>query len=156
MPMNERSLTIEERDEVKYFVAEGLHILGFESNGSEPADIVRAIHEHIDQQRAMLPDLSVDDIVDDIAKTMLRMGCLWGQQVCRHYNWEWGCLTQVFDTQEEYAVVAPDRSFVIFPLALIKKLLDEPTRENTIITLFEALQQPQAVQSVPGMYSILS
>jgi hypothetical protein len=124
--------------------------LGLPHASTEPIAIVTAIGSHVEELRGTARQLSGEPY----AEFVLTMGCLWGTQVCRAYTWEW--VTLSFDGQGGWAVVSPDRAFTVYPLAFIKKFLDYPDRENTIILLFNMLADPTVPGARPEAYFTLA
>lgn len=153
MRIVERAHGVEDREQVEYYSTEGLKALGDVTSASEPGEIVKAIGEHVDAQRAQVKDLDEDDY----ALFILSMGYLWGDQVCRRYGWHWASVGDGESMGD--AVVSADRAFFIYPLQFIKRFVDDIDRPTTTILLFNMLEPrvlaDQLPHAQPGGYQLL-
>lgn len=130
---DERVLTDNETQELQDDVNDAWQYLSI-SQSSSPQEIVKAI-------KAAVREMRGQTLAEEDKKwAALRLGCLWGEQVCRAYGWHWAELT--FKDSGEYqrtAVVSPDRAFFVLPINFIWKHLEKPEREETVALLFNVL-----------------
>ena len=105
------------------------------SRDSKPQEVVSAIKMAVREMREQrLAE-------EDKKWAALRLGYLWGEQVCRAYGWHWAELT--FRDKGEYqrtAVVSPDRAFCVLPMNFVWRHFEKPEREETVALLFNMLE----------------
>ena len=130
---DERALSEQERQELQDNTSDAWQYLSI-SQASEPQKIVKAT-------KAAVREMREQNLAEDDKKwAALRLGCLWGEQVCRAYGWHWAELT--FKDDGEYqrtAVVSSERAYYVLPMNFVWRHFEKPEREETIALLFNML-----------------
>ena len=88
--------------------------------------------------------------LDDVA---LGLGCLWGQAVCDLLGWEWASV-RLGPEWQDYGVVPPGRSHVIFPVRYVRGLLADPGRDRTSLLLYNMLRAGSLPPSDKGFHKM--
>ena len=131
---DERSFTEQEVQELRSDISDAWQYLST-SQDSTPQEVVKAI-------KAAVREMREQSLAEDDKKwAALRLGCLWGEQVCRAYDWHWAELT--FKNDGEYqrtAVISPDRAYCVLPMNFVWRHFEKPEREETIALLFNMLE----------------
>jgi hypothetical protein len=151
MTKGDRPLTEDERQEVAGYITDALRVTGLSMGEAAPDRIQVVIRETIDLFRS-LQESDRAAVLDDAA---LRLGCLWGQSVCDRLGWEWASV-RLGREWEDYGVVTPGRSHVIFPVRYIRELLADPERDPTSLALYNMLKVGSLPPAEPGSYQVLS
>jgi hypothetical protein len=149
MARSDRPLNDEERDEVTCCAGYARRLLGA-TDGARGEELQAAIHDAITRFRVS-PDAFPGVSHEDLA---LCLGCLWGQVVCDECGWSWALVT-LDDGDEVYGVVPPDRAQVVFPMAYVHDLLDEPAGHETNLVLYQTIQGRSLPEARPGEYLVL-
>ena len=141
MPTYERALTAREQREFNQYAAIGNLMIGGERD-SPPTRIVTAIHAYIDRHRRKHAGPSESrregEEKPGNAQAARALATVWGDQFIRVFGWEWICV--MFDGEEHYVVVQPDRSLVIFAAEYIEACLDMETMDCAVKSAFDQLR----------------
>jgi hypothetical protein len=149
MAKTDRPLTDEELEEVTGCVQYARQLLGVaETAGGE--DLQTGIHDAITSFRGS-PDAFPGVSHQDLA---LSLGCLFGQAICDECGWTWALVT-LDDGDEVYGVVPPDRAQVVFPMAYVHDLLDEPSGHETNLVLYHTIKARSLPDAQAGEYLVL-
>jgi hypothetical protein len=149
MAKDDRPLTDEEREEVTGCVAYARDLLGCgESAGAE--ELQATIHDAITRFRSA-PDAFPGLAQQDLA---VCLGCLWGQAVCDECGWSWALVT-LDDGDEVYGILPADKAQVVFPMAYVHDLLDEPDSHETNLVLYDTIKKGPLPEATPGEYLVL-
>lgn len=149
--VTERKLNDDELAEFDHYFREGLKVLEISEN-SPPEDIVLAVDGFVDEWQESEPDDTDDSSPEeDNVGMALALGIVWGNQIVRKFGWSWVFVTT--GQTERYAVVSPDRSLVIYPAYFLKKCLDDPAVDCTVMLAFNMQQDDKLAKEVPGTYA---
>jgi hypothetical protein len=149
----ERVLTDDERKQFRVYLAQGLTALGFTDREAEPDDVIQAIGDYVDLWHA--------ERQKPLARFMLKrssqpvdvgisLGMAWGFQLVRTLEWEWICVTQ--QGHNLYGLAPKDRSYIIFPTYWMREILQDPTKENNILTLYASMRAGKLPESGEQAY----
>lgn len=96
-------------------------------------DIVKAI------ENAVLSIRTANPSEDFIISASTKLGCLWGEQVRRHYQWRWRMVSS--STENATLAITPtDNAYMVMPMICVKTLIDNPKKPLNLILLFNMLQ----------------
>ena len=123
-PMNEDVL-----EEIQESV-ERAHALFGTTRTSDPMLIAEAIYQKIDAIRATKGVTTAER-----KQIAIDLGALWGNTLCAAATWEWGCIMPDAD-QMIYAVISPNQTHAIDPIAAIFNLLTQKSVPNTSLLLY--------------------
>jgi hypothetical protein len=119
---------------------------------STPAATLEAILAAVDREmskRKRPPQSEAEDLALDL-------GCLWAQTVCDIAGWQW-CELKYPERPVTYAIVNPDRSRAIVPMAYMARQINQrgPTADNTTLLLFNTLKANKLPPTRPKSYKML-
>jgi hypothetical protein len=119
---------------------------------STPAATLQAILAAVERQIAgpkRPPEAETENLAIDL-------GCLWAQTVCDALGWQW-CELKYPKRPATYAIVTPDRSHAIVPMAYMARQLDQrgPSADNTTLLLFNMLKANRLPPARPKSYKPL-
>jgi hypothetical protein len=155
----ERPLTIDEEQELEALLLTALELVPLPPElglGEElpPEALVFAVDTAIDAARngAQLSELLP---LEEIAAAL---GALWADELARRTGWGLVIATFGADEPEPYetlAVVKPDRSVAVLPLAIIGAALTDRHVENNVGLLFHLVVRGDYPPSEPGAWRVL-
>ena len=129
-----RSLTREEEQEIDRYLIFAMELVPIVPEAQEEGFLIVATHIMIEALREgqQAPSgVSLDDVV-------LWLGILWGEELCRVANWNWGYLSLENDF-EALAVVDQNKGRACFPMHLIANWIQNKEQTNDCMTLFAGL-----------------
>lgn len=136
MQMVDRPLTSEERVSITSFIQKALKRIGADrASAPDPDKLQQLVSQAIDMYR------NQDDAHRDasLLDATVSLGSLWGQVICDQMGWTWVSVRT--DTlTENYGIVSPNRSHLIFPLHCVKDLLIDSTREQNSLALYNQVR----------------
>ena len=136
MPMSDRPLTSDERVSITSFIQKALKRIGADRASSpDPDKLQELINIAVDQYRMQDETRRNASLLD----ASVSLGSLWGQVVCDQMGWTWVSVRADALT-ENYGIVSPNRSHLIFPLHCVKDLLIDPAREQNSLTLYKQVR----------------
>ena len=144
----DRALNGEETEAVRKQMEHAMEVLGIDPRTTTPDDIQQSVYHEVNRVRN---DIAMNDpeILEDIA---LGLGCLWGQSVCDMLGWEWAFIT--IEGSDGIGVLSPSRSLAAFPMASIKRILEDSQRENTSLLLYNMLKAG-SFSAEPNSYKVV-
>ncbi len=94
---------------------------------------------------------------DAIEGLAIKLGCLWGQTLCDARQWEWRSVKHPIG-DEVFAVVSPDRAFIVAPMRYMHRQLRQwgDEADNTTLLLFNMICDGGLPEPRPGSYEMLS
>jgi hypothetical protein len=107
---------------------------------SSPRVLVKAIDKFVyDWQGGKRAKSKAFDTLDDIP---VALGCLWGTQLIRQFDWEWVLIRpRKTRLDPRLAIVSPDRSLCIWPIEFITDAMEFDTIDVTIALSFNMLRE---------------
>jgi hypothetical protein len=151
MLKTDRPLTDDERQEVAGWLNFALRAYNLDASEGYSDYLQDLLRRSIDGFRSWEEPRRVAKL--DTAS--LAMGCLWGQTICDLLGWEWASV-RLGAEWEDYGVVSPNRSHVVFPLRYFRKLLSDPESDQTSKLLYNMLKAGSLPPAEPGSYMVLS
>ncbi len=116
------------------------------SEADAPKALVQAVNAYVDQwqssRRGFMARLR--SRTEDATEMARALSVVWGDQIVRHFGWEWIC--EVQEGMERYAVASPDRALVIHAPQFMSRCLEEPETDCTILLAFNM----QSAGDFPG------
>ncbi|MEJ8851793.1 hypothetical protein [Variovorax rhizosphaerae] len=125
MPTYERALTAGEQREFNQYAVIGNQMIGGERDAS-PMRIVTTLQAFVEKhQRQQESQWSLRrEGVERPSHTgaARALATVWGDQLVRVFGWEWICL--MFEGEEHFVVVQPDRSLAVFAAEYVEACLN--------------------------------
>ncbi len=123
----EKPLDKEERVELRELHEKALKVVGEDKvlrKDGRVTNRIELVAEYVTQNKGKL-DL---DTAEDVS---FALGVLLGAEYCESMKWEWTHLTYS-DGFEGFAVIAKDRSILVFPILVVYKILTDKNQANNI------------------------
>jgi hypothetical protein len=150
MHNTDRPLTHDEQQEIGSYVTFALRGLGAQADKEPPEELQNQLRMAIDEFRLW----DEERRAANLDKASLCMGCLWGQTLCDGCGWEWASVS-LGSEWENYGVVSPNRSHVVFPLQFARELLRDPERDQTSLLLHNMVKAANLPPADPGSYQVI-
>jgi hypothetical protein len=132
--ISDRPISADELLQFEHYRQKGLDLLGA-SRGAAPRQLVEAIDSYVDEwqnkRRGLLTMLRARV---DAVEPARALGVVWGDQIVRHFEWNWIC--EIRDSEERFAVASPNRSLVIHAPQFIHECLHNPQVDCTVMLAF--------------------
>jgi hypothetical protein len=148
--ISDRSLEAAELSQFERYRQQGLDLLDI-SPRAAPKEIVEAIDVYVDEWqnkrrgiRGMLRPL-VDAV--ELARVL---GVVWGDQIVRHFDWNWTC--EIRDGEERFGVASPNRSLIIYAPYFIHDCLHNPQIDCTVMLAFNMQEEGSFTGCGAGQY----
>ncbi|MEJ8858251.1 hypothetical protein WKW79_27030 [Variovorax robiniae] len=154
MPTYERALTAGEQREFNQYAVIGNQMIGGERDAPATriiAAIQTFVEKHQRQQESQwaLRREGVEKPRHTAAARAL--ATVWGDQLARVFGWEWVCV--MFQGEEHYAMVQPDRSLAIFAMEYVEACMDLETMDCAIKHAFDQLRANAFPTQAPLSYA---
>jgi hypothetical protein len=150
---DERPITDDERKQFRVYLAQGLGALGFTNREAEPDEVVEAIGAFIEQWRVERQKPLARFLLkrsSQVVDVGISLGMAWGYQMVRTMEWEWVCVKE--RGQDFYALVSKDRAYLVYPTYWMREILQDPTKENTTVSLFARARAGELPESSDQAY----
>ena len=136
----DRAISEDEKSEFESYAKSGLKLLG-KIESADPGELVAAVDTYIAKHQKASTGFvkKLFSKAPDNIETSLALGIVWGNQLVRAFRWEWVCV--LVEGEERYAVVAPDRSLVVFATYFVKECLDHATADCTVLLSYNMLRE---------------
>lgn len=132
--ISERPLNAAELSQFERYRQLGIEVLGA-SVSATPKMLAEAIDEFVDKWQNERRGLSRKfRSRTDAVEPARGLGVLWGDQIVRHFEWSW--IREIRDSEERFAVAAPNRSLVIYAPQFIHDCLHNPRIDCTVMFAF--------------------
>lgn len=148
-------------EEIKSAILEeeskALDLLSVKKNNN-PKEIVQKIKEYVDSLLADNLSFYDEQKKKDLSITL---GSAWGVAVCETYSWKWQGLRRQDEEYAAFFVVSPHGKFCCPPFGFIFNILNganagfDGKNDNTIMLLFNMLDNVEVNQSAPHNYTVL-
>ncbi len=147
---SDRPLSGDELSQFERYRQKGFELLG-SSAGAAPDQLVKAIDEYVDEWQSKRRGLMamLRPRVDAVEPARA-LGVVWGDQLVRHFEWNWIC--EIRDGEEQFAVAAPNRSLVIHAPRFIHECLHDPRMDCTVMLAFNMQEEGKFTGCEPGEY----
>lgn len=146
MPVTESQIDASIMDSFPGVAQEGADLLGIEA-AQPPHAIVEAIHRFVHEAGEPDPET---DVWTEFA---LPLGTLWGEQLRRHFGWEWASVIQHdHDDFRAIGVFSTDRSLAIYPWYFVLGCLERGAT-STILLAFNMLDANKIPPQPPRSYT---
>ena len=147
---SDRPPDAEELLEFDRYRQQGLEILGASASDT-PKYLVQAIDEFVtDWQDPRRGFRSLLKPRVDPTETARALAVVWGDQIVRHFEWQWIC--HVLPDEERYAVAAPNRALVIYAPHFINDCFEDPQKDCTAMLAFNMQEEGQFTGVQPNGY----
>lgn len=114
---------------------------------SKPVDIITEISHIIKQYSSKLNE--VEQVSNN--HPIMSLGWVWADQLCRAYNWFWGCYAS--ENIKHFGVFSPDRNYISFPPRVILYAINVRPNHDKIYVLFNKLSDIQDPKDLSEAYS---
>jgi len=135
---------------IKRCAKTGLRILGIEPRASMPSAIVAGVDRFVRQwQKGIRPAEAVLSAED----APMIIGCLWAEALVSRFKWEWS-MVRFADAGQIIApaVLAADRSLVIYPLHFLTCCFADPAADVAILRAYNLLKAGAIPNARPRAY----
>jgi hypothetical protein len=143
----ERKLSEDELNEIQRLAEEVFSWIPKPESPDDPEQVIEAIDEYVVKLKNIEKRKFSKDQATDIA---FQLGPRWGEEMRRALGWDW-INFQDDRGGEAYAVAAPDRSVICFPMETIYRKLLERAPDVTIMLIFNMIKGG-SVPGKPGSY----
>lgn len=129
-----QELSMEEQKDVEESIKASLAYLQLIAD-TPPITLVELIANAVEEIRH-------DNPIEDLKiSASVKLGCLWGEQVRRHYQWRWRMVSLSTGGDVALAIVSEDNAYMVMPMSRIKDLIDNPHKPVNLLLLFNMLQK---------------
>lgn len=129
-----RSLSADELSQFECYRQMGLDLLGASASAA-PKRLVQAVDEFVENWQDKRRGLgAMFRHRADAVEPARALGVVWGDQIVRHFEWNWIC--EIRDVEERFAVAAPNRSLIIYAPQFIHDCLHNPRIDCTVMLVF--------------------
>ena len=125
---------------------DGAKYLGCDSEHDSPKDIMAKVNEAI-----VALVLGNETPVSEDENPDLLLGCLWGVQMIRQFNWYWADV-KIDDKYDEVAIISPNKEMIIFPLAFASACINKQCICTVLLSFNMLLEGNQFNSLKPGSY----
>lgn len=143
----ERKLSEDEFSEIQRLAGEVFDWIPKPENPGDPEQVIEAIDHHVVQLKKVEKRRFSKEEATDIA---FQLGPRWGEEMRRALGWDW-INFQDDRGGEAYAIAAPDRSVICFPMDTIYLKLLQENPDVTMMLIFNMLKGG-TVTGKPGSY----
>lgn len=140
--LGERALSDDDLDVSAQLLPFGYRLLGV---GPEPA--AQTIGQAVEHELNVLHASGVSD--DETRRTLLALGFLIGDVICRVGGWEWVRLIRA--SGESVAVVSPDRARFVEPIVWVELCVEDGV-DGGVVGLIAGIEQGLRLPGAPGEY----
>jgi hypothetical protein len=146
MKVSESTMDEERMELIKAVTRDGAELLDINLSEDPPEDIMRKVNDAIvalvlGQETPVAQDENPD----------LLLGCLWGSQMARQFNWYWADVV-IDDEYNEVAMISPNREMILFPLAFTAACLHKQCICTVLLAFNILLENDQIGEMEPGAY----
>ena len=139
-----------ERSTLAGHVERGLVRLRLDAT-APPGDIVRAVDalieaEQVEREKALKGLYLL--LFKSPTALIAEAAAVWGEQVVRELSWTWQKVVRK-DTPVR-AIVAPQRTHVVFPDHYVSRMVEPPYDDNTLMLTFNLLEAGNLPAAAPG------
>ena len=138
----------ERRDLISAVTNDAAALLGVDLNNDSPESIMTKVNEAIVAMALGNPTPVAQDERPD-----LLLGCLWGAQMARQFNWYWANVV-VNGSIDEVAMISPNQSMIIFPFSFVGACIQKKCICTVELT-FNMLQANKIGELEPGGYEAI-
>ena len=148
--ISDRPISDEELTQFAHYRQKGLDLL-VASPRAAPKQLVQVIDEYVDDwqnKRRGLTGMFRPRV--DAVEPARALGVVWGDQIVRHFEWNWIC--EIRDGEERFAVASPNRALVIYSPLFIYDCLHNPRIDCTVMLAFNMQEAGSFAGCEPGDY----
>jgi hypothetical protein len=138
----------ERRDLITAVINDAAAQLEVDPNNDTPESIVTRVDEAIVAMALGNPTPVAQDERPD-----LLLGCLWGAQMARQFNWYWANVV-VNDSIDEVAMISPKQEMIIFPFSFVGACIQKQCICTVLLT-FNMLLANKLGEIEPGAYEAI-
>ncbi|MFO0935919.1 MAG: hypothetical protein U0798_05315 [Gemmataceae bacterium] len=148
--VNEQPFLKEHRQSLKECIFEAKALLGPHYSIATPLQLVKGIQDYF--HRWHLDRVAESKSDEQIGRTQMIFGSLWGEQLVKRLAWQWA-LIRFHDQSFMFGVVSPDRSLVTYPFESIQILMNNPKSGLDLVHAFRFLIDGELPVTKPGSYT---
>jgi hypothetical protein len=134
--VSEQPLAASTADALKGSNRDGLRVLKLDES-ADPQTVIKALDAFVDGwQEGKRPTKEALDPED----APYALGSLWGEQLVRQFNWQWGMITfHDHNNSKAPGVLSPDRSLAVYPIHFLMGCLKDSRVDCTVALSFNML-----------------
>ena len=147
---SDRPLEAGELTQFQNYRQQGLDLLGASATAT-PKQLVEAVDEFVDQWQSRRRGFAAFfKPRGDAIEVGRALGVVWGDQIVRHFEWNWICA--IDEDEERYAVASPNRSLIIHAPQFIHDCLHDPQIDCTVMLAFNMQEAGDFTGCAAGDY----
>lgn len=125
---------------------DAVELLGIDLDADSPQTVMTKVNEAIvalvfDEPTAVAEDENPD----------LLLGCLWGAQMARQFNWYWADVV-IDDSFNEVAMISPGKEMIIFPLSFVSACIQKQCICTVLLAFNMLLENDRIGEIAPGSF----
>ena len=146
MNVIESPLHDERRNLLGAVTVDAAELLGIDLDADSPQSIMTKVNEAIIALVFGEPTPVAQDENPD-----LLLGCLWGTQMARQFDWYWADAV-INDSFNEVAMISPNQEMIIFPLAFVGACIQKQCICTVLLAFNMLLENDRIGEIAPGTY----
>jgi len=136
----------ERRDLFGAVANDAANLLGINLDDDTPESIMTKVNEAVVALVFGKPTPVAEDENPD-----LLLGCLWGVQMARQFDWYWADVV-IDDSINEVAMISPNQEMIIFPLSFVGACIQKQCICTILLTFNMLLENERIGEVAPGSY----
>ena len=121
-------------------------LLGIDLEADSPQSVMKKVNEAIVALVFGKPTPVAEDENPD-----LLLGCLWGAQMARQFNWYWADVV-IDDSFNEVAMISPSQEMIIFPLSFVGACIQKQCICTVLLAFNMLLENDRIGEITSGSY----
>jgi hypothetical protein len=121
-------------------------LLGIDLEADSPQSVMKKVNEAIVALVFGKPTPVAEDENPDLV-----LGCLWGAQMARQFNWYWADVV-IDDSFNEVAMISPSQEMIIFPLSFVGACIQKQCICTVLLAFNMLLENDRIGEITPGSY----
>ena len=146
MRVSEATPDQERMELINAVTGDGAKLLDLDVSKDSPQQIMRKVNDAI-----VALVLGEATPVSQEEDPDLLLGCLWGAQMARQFQWYWADVV-IDDKHDEVAMISPNREMVIFPLAFVGACINKQCICTVLLAFNMLLENDRIGEIEPGAY----
>ncbi len=126
--------------------SDGAELLGVDLEADSPQSVMTQVNEAI-----VALVLGEPTPVAQADNPDLLLGCLWGAQMARQFNWYWADVV-IDDAFNEVAMISPGKEMIIFPLSFVRACIQKQCICTVLLAFNMLLENDRSWEIAPGSF----
>jgi len=125
--------------------ADAAHLLNINLTEDPPKEVMNKVNDAIVALVFEQPTPITND-----ENPHLLLGCLWGAQMARQFNWYWADVV-LDDSIDEVAMISPNREMIIFPFSFVDACINKQCI-STVLLAYNMVDEGKMNAIKPATY----